>query len=76
MHIVIARLAVGLKTGKHDIVCVNRIIDVPRQHLEFAKKPLQSQGPRYSFAYADWLVDQLTANTTFFAKCRTAYHHL
>jgi hypothetical protein len=54
----------------HDILCVNRKLDVFKTRPDFAFKPHSLSSPQYSKAYLDWLVVEATSERAFFANCR------
>jgi hypothetical protein len=70
------RLPRGGKVVIHDIVCVNRMIDVLQKHPEFVAWPRRWAGPQYSPAYADWIIEQVKADPKFLEKCRDAYRRI
>lgn len=70
------RLAKSKRINGYDIQCVNQKFSVLTSRHDFAYKPYKETSPQYSPAYADWLVDQVTKNESFFKVAREEYRKL
>lgn len=70
------KLPSGLKINAHDIVVVNRKIDILKSYPDFAYKPHKMVSPQYSDLYVHWLVDQANKNPDFFRVAREEYRKL
>jgi len=63
-------LGAEAKINGHDVLCVNREIEVLKKHPEFAYKPHSLASPQYSPEYVKWIAAQWRKNKDFFAQCR------
>lgn len=52
----------------YDILCINRVYNIPSR-AEFYYKPIFHQ-PQYSMSFVDWIINQFSKNNKFFANTR------
>jgi len=67
------RLPSTIRINGHDILCVNRRLDVLKSHPDFAYRPHKMASPQYSDTYIDWLIDQASKDPNFFRAAREEY---
>jgi hypothetical protein len=73
LHIINKRIKVDPPINAHDILCINRHINVLKSHPEFAYKPHKLASPQYSDKYADWIVAQYSTDQKFFQRRREEF---
>jgi hypothetical protein len=57
----------------HDITCINKELDLLKNHPEFVYKPHKLASPQYSDAFANWLINEFEKDRQFFTRMRANY---
>lgn len=71
-----SQLSGKLSLNGRDILCINKVYNILKDHPEFAYRPHSMASPQYSEAMATWIVERCIENPQFLAQTREKFRAL